>query len=70
MTNEEKAKEIATENQEEYAECGSYSLKSYDECYDSALEMAEWKDQQYAKILTKLIVELDELKHQVKSLLP
>ena len=32
--------------------------------------MAKWQDEQYAKVLAKLYVELDELKHQVKSLLP
>ena len=34
------------------------------------IKMAKWKDEQYVKVLAELIVELDELKHQVKSLLP
>lgn len=58
MTNEEKASEIANK----------YRGREVDRM--AALEMAEWKDEQYAKVVTKLIVELDELKHQVKSLLP
>lgn len=64
MTNEEKAKEIA-----EFFNIpnGCTCLLP---CHQAAMTMAEWKDEQYAKVLAKLIVELDELKHQVKSLLP
>ena len=62
MTNEEKAKNLV----------GSKLLSSMITTADFeklAVEMAEWKDKQYAKVLTKLTIELDELKHQVKSLL-
>ena len=34
------------------------------------IEMAKWKDEQYAKTLAPILIELDELKHQIKSLLP
>jgi len=66
MINEELAYQIA----KKHYRSARQITDSQKECYDSALEMAEWKDEQYAKILTKLIIELDELKHQVKSLLP
>lgn len=64
MTNEQKAKELA------HFILYDKSFESIDRnTYDKCMEMAEWKDEQYTKVLTKLIVELDELKHQVKSLL-
>lgn len=45
MTNEEKAIEIAKQNSREYLpQNPGFSM---DECEKSALEMAEWKDQQF-----------------------
>lgn len=45
MTNEEKAKEIAKQNAREYLpQNPGFSI---DECEKSALEMAQWKDQQF-----------------------
>lgn len=64
MTEQEKTLE------KKYYRSARQITDSQKECYDSALEMAECKDEQYAKVLAKLIVELDELKQQVKSLLP
>ena len=51
MTNEDKAKEIATENKMTYLEMendgGVYDVDSFDECEQSAIEMAQWKDEQF-----------------------
>lgn len=51
MTNEEKAREIAINNRQNYFEgdigWGANTQSSECECYDSAIEMAEWKDEQY-----------------------
>ena len=57
MTNEEKSKEIARNNQQFYYENDEcYDIKSSDEeCYDSAMEMAEWKDKQFVQEKEKLI---------------
>ena len=56
MTNEEKAEEIARSNQKFFYEDGGYDIKSSDEeCYDSAMEMARWKDEQFAKEKQALI---------------
>ena len=63
MTNEEKAKTLV----------GSKPLSSMISTADFEkllVEMAEWKDEQYAKAFAPILIELDELKHQVKSLLP
>ena len=50
MTNEEKSKEIAHNNRINYYEgdigWGDRIKSSEEECYDSAMEMAEWKDKQ------------------------
>lgn len=50
MTNEEKANEIAYDNSmvRSFDELEHYS---YDECFESALSMAEWKDEQFKKYL-------------------
>lgn len=64
MTNEEKVRELEEKYVEKIFSTEKYSRE------DCLLEMAKWKDERYAKVLAKLIVELDELKHQVKSLLP
>lgn len=42
MSNEEKAQELSEKNKRYNVVCSSM------ECYLSALEMAKWKDQQYA----------------------
>lgn len=55
MTNEEKAKEIAR-NDELYGDTDNNSM--IDECYIAALEMARWKDEQVKQLLvekTKLL---------------
>lgn len=53
MTNEEKSEEIAHNNRINYYEgdigWGDRIKSSEEECYDSAMEMAEWKDKQYKK---------------------
>ena len=50
MKNEEKARELAHNCKMTYLERendgGVYDVDSYDECYDAALEMAEWKEKQ------------------------
>lgn len=63
ITNEQKAKELV----QTWCNYDKYFAR---DAYNAVMDMAEWKDKQYAKVLIKLIVELDELKHQVKSLLP
>ena len=59
MTNEEKAKEIAHNNRINYYEgdiCWGDRIKSSEEeCYDSAMEMAKWKDEQFVQEKEKLI---------------
>ena len=71
MTNEEKAREIANKYcVSDYKDNSGQLVSSYNECYCSALAIAEWKDEQHAEAFAKLIIELDELKRQVKSLLP
>lgn len=42
MTNEEKSQELSEKNKRYHVACSSM------ECYMSALQMAKWKDQQYA----------------------
>lgn len=63
MTTEERAREIS---ESFYRPETGYNDEHL---YISAMAMAEWKDEQHEKILTKFIVELDELKHQEKLLL-
>ena len=69
MTNEEKAEEIARSNQKFFYEDGGYDIKSSDEeCYDSAMEMAEWKDEQFAKEKQALIDNVCEwLKNNIRD---
>lgn len=54
MTNKEKATQIAKENKMTYLEMendgGVYDVDSFDECEQSALQMAEWKDSQMKSI--------------------
>lgn len=50
MTNEEKAKEIAKKNEMVFYVVGN----SYNECYKSAMQMAEWKDGKIAFALSFL----------------
>lgn len=47
MTKEQKAENIALDKCRYYG--GEYD--SYKECFDSALEMAQWKDEQFKQIL-------------------
>jgi len=47
MTNEQKAREIAIEFGKDYSDFAGYTeVKSCTECYESAIEMAKWKEQQ------------------------
>ena len=55
MTNTEKAREIARFNREFYSTGGTSHKYSDEECYDSAMEMAEWKDKQFVQEKEKLI---------------
>ena len=61
MTNEEKARIIAEENKCCYPEDMAYEDFSDEECYTSALEMAEWKDQQFKEYLEKKKAEIDRI---------
>lgn len=54
VSNEEKAKEIARFNREFYDEGGANQKYSEEECYKSAIAMAEWKDEQLWKELFEL----------------
>lgn len=52
MTNEEKANEIAEDESRFYKQLESSELTSSKiDCKKSALAMAEWKDQQFKKVL-------------------
>ena len=55
MTNEQKAKEIAENNRLNYFEgeigWGAKIVSSEEECYDSAIQAMEWKDEQIDTIL-------------------
>ena len=55
MTNEEKAYEIARFNREFYGEGGASHKYSEEECYNSAMDMAKWKDKQFVQEKEKLI---------------
>ena len=56
MTNEEKAIEIANKYcVSDYKNNSGQLVSSYDECYCSALAIAEWKDEQFEKEKQKLI---------------
>lgn len=78
--NEQKAKELAEKNScyyNVYQKCGGETVDefSYDECYQTALEMAEWKDKQLkenerttSKLneeeIQKVVLEaIDKIKH-------
>lgn len=68
MTQEEKASEIVLKIQAQ----GSldYDARRANYMYDAAMEMAKWKDKQYAEAFAPILIELDQLKHQIKSSLP
>lgn len=53
MSNEDKAKKIAIINQEYYESGSIRCVSSEKECYDSAMEMAKWKDYQAADAYCK-----------------
>ena len=59
MTNEEKSKEIAQNNRINYYEgdigCGDRIKSSEEECYDSAMEIAEWKDEQIKGLFSEIV---------------
>lgn len=59
MTNEEKAKEIAELHEIIYSVHDKYNdvydETSFEECYGSALQMAEWKDEYYKALLDLLV---------------
>lgn len=55
VSNEEKAYEIARFNREFYGEGGASHKYSEEECYDSAMDMAKWKDKQFVQEKEKLI---------------
>lgn len=54
MNNEEKAQEICEKNKQFHVECSSL------ECYLSAMEMAQWKDEQFKE-------QLNSLKDEIQS---
>ena len=55
MTNGEKAREIARFNRGFYSTGGASHKYSDEECYDSAMDMAKWKDEQFVQEKEKLI---------------
>lgn len=58
ITNEEKAKEIANDNCTHIclADCSAESyFGSENDCYKAAMEMAQWKDELFAKEKRQLI---------------
>ena len=66
-TNEEKARKLVEQYETKYNDTRDLLWTDLE---DIAIQMAEWKDKQYAKALAPILIELDELKQQVKSLLP
>ena len=64
MTNEEKSKKIAEQNLMTYValenDGGTYEVNSEDECYQSAMEMAEWKDDKFFAILACIKFSLEK----------
>lgn len=65
MTNEEKSKRIAADNRLGYLEMendgGVYEVNSEDECYQSAMEMAKWKDDKFFTILACIKFSLEKI---------
>ena len=59
MNIEDKIKEIAKKNCKSYFEFendgGSYEVSSYEDCYDSAMQMHEWDKEYYNKLLDLLV---------------
>lgn len=53
---EDKAKEIAKKNQMVFYVVGN----SYKECYESAMQMAQWKDEQLIEYLTAFAQHLNK----------
>lgn len=66
MTNEEKAIELV----KQFQSCINNGVSIDAAVMACLMEMAEWKDKQYSKAFAPILIEIDELKHQVKSLLP
>lgn len=66
MTNEEKSKEIAENNKCTYYVISRYlggdteEYYSQDECYQSAMEMAKWKDEKFYKVLACIKISLEK----------
>jgi len=63
MTNEEKAELICMNIVPPY-------IDFIHQNYLSAMEIAKWKDEQHAKIIANLLIKIQKLESQVKSLLP
>ena len=58
ISDEEKAKEIAEENDRYYGENPDVECREYfsiDECYISAMDMAEWKNKQFEDYLNYVL---------------
>lgn len=59
MNNEEKAREIAKKNSEDYSAEDIYGhfyeQTSEPECYFSAKEIAQWKDQEFLKLIDSIL---------------
>ena len=65
MTNEEKAREIAKEKSQSYG--FGLNCDSSIECYESALKMAEWKDEQFRNDMRIVFEQAVNIgKHQMK----
>lgn len=70
MTNKEKSIEIRKESLPNPLMDGYGMWLAAENVDYILLKMAEWKDEQYAKAFAPILIELDELKRQVKWLLP
>lgn len=70
MTNEEKTKELRKTALPNPLPDGYGMWLCSSDIDEVLIKMAEWKDKQYAKAFAPILIELDKLKHQVKSLLP
>jgi hypothetical protein len=65
MTNEEKAREIASAVHYDPAKQIQFLN---DRAYKAALQMAQWKDEQYAELMVKVVEKNEEIKRLTRQI--
>lgn len=65
MNNEEKARELAGKHSYVYNDEWSGYISSGNECFNSSLEMAEWKDNQFLELIDK---KLDYARSKIEEM--